>query len=303
MRPTAIALALLLSLFSHMPAAYAAAAEADENRPGTLQQIIPGHYIYINGARASGVIETSDGVVVIDALTTEAMARDERQKIAATIGKPVRYLISSTFHDNYTKGNLAYQDALRIGHELYNEDLLAMLKEDKVGAAEEAARLPQLSFRESMTLHAGGKEIRILHLGRGHTRGDSVVLVPQDRIAYVSELLFYDRFPWMNSGYVEWIETIDKVLALPADIFVPGQGHERMTMADLRQNSRRALTNMRQVLVDARDAVQREIARGASEDQAVANVQLVQHKDLQGYQQQRETVVRRTYRALKGTLQ
>jgi hypothetical protein len=72
-------------------------------------------------------------------------------------------------------------------------------------------------------------------------------------------------------------------------------------MADPR-TSRQALIRFRQVLVDARDAVQREIARGATEDQAVAAVRLPQHQGLNGYRQQRETVVRRTYQDLKGTL-
>jgi hypothetical protein len=59
----------------------------------------------------------------------------------------------------------------------------------------------------------------------------------------------------------------------------------------------------RQVLVDFRDGVQKEIAAGATEDQAVARVMLPQHKALGSYDQQREVVVRRTYQDLKGTLQ
>jgi hypothetical protein len=63
-----------------------------------------------------------------------------------------------------------------------------------------------------------------------------------------------------------------------------------------------ALVRFRQILVDARDAVEKEIVRGATEDQAVAAVQLRQYQGLNGYRQQRETVVRRTFQDLKGTL-
>ncbi len=149
-----------------------------------------------------------------------------------------------------------------------------------------------------MTFYFGGKEIQILHIGRAHTRGDSIVFVPEDRIVYLSELLFYDRFPWMESGYVNWIQALDIALNLDADIFVPGHG----TMSDDPRQSRQAVVRFRQILVDARDAVQKEIARGATEDQVLATVLLPQYKDLSGYQQQREVVVRRTYRDLKGTL-
>lgn len=298
-----LAFLLLLSVFvlaTEAAVSPASAQGAENAQPGTLEQIIPGHFMYTNGARMSGVIVTSEGVVVVDALTDEAMAKNERQLIADTIRQPVRYLISSTFHDNYTGGNVAYQDVVRIGHENYKADLLDMMKADHVPAAQQTARLPHLTYRDRMTLQLGGKEIQILHIGKAHTRGDSIVFIPADRIVYVSELFFYDRFPWMNSGYSDWINAIDIVLNLDADIFVPGQGPANW-MSDPRA-SRQALVRFRQVLVDARDAVEREIARGATEDQAVAAVQLRQYQGLNGYRQQRETVVRRTYRDLKGAL-
>jgi len=302
---SAVTLAFLLplSVFAFATEAVVSpiSSQAAESSPtGTLEQIIPGHFMYTNGARMSGVIVTNEGVIVLDALTDEAMANNERQLIASTIRQPVRYLISSTFHDNYTGGNVAYQDVIRIGHENYKADLLDMMKTDNVSAAQQAARLPHLTYRDRMTLQLGGKEIQILHVGKAHTRGDSIVFVPADRIVYVSELFFYDRFPWMNSGYSDWINAIDIVLKLEADIFVPGQGPANWTSDP--SASRQALIRFRQILVDARDAVQREIARGATEDQAVAAVQLPHYEGLNGYRQQRETVVRRTYQDLKGTL-
>jgi len=151
-----------------------------------------------------------------------------------------------------------------------------------------------------MTLHLGGKEIQILYLGRAHTRGDAIVFVPQDRIAYLSEVFFDGRFPFMNDGYVEWIATIDAALKLDADIFVPGQGPS--AIASNPRGSREALMRTRQVLVEFRDAVKGEIARGATEDQAVARVLLPQYRGVVGYDPQRAVLVRRMYRDLKGTL-
>ena len=276
-----------------------ASAQASEDlQTGTLLQIIPGHYRYNSNGFISGVIVTSEGVVVVDALSNEAMAEHERQLIASIIGQPVRYLISSPFHNNYTRGNVAYQDVTSIGHENYKADLLALMEEDNVPMAEQEARLPDQTYRDRMMLHLGGKEIQILHIGPAHTRGDSIVFVPEDRIVYMSELFFYERFPWMNSGYINWINAIDIALNLEADIFVPSHGF----MSDDPLESREALVRFRQTLVDARDAVQREIAQGATEDQVAATVLLPQYESLSGYQQQREVVVRRTYRDLKGTL-
>jgi stress response protein YsnF len=50
-----------------------------------------------------------------------------------------------------------------------------------------------------------------------------------------------------------------------------------------------------------RNAVQKEIARGATKDQAVAAIKLPQYEEMQGYESQREVAVRRTYREMMCT--
>ena len=300
---TALAVMIPLSvaaILNDMRFRPAMAAQADGPQTGRLEQIIPGHYVYSSGPRISGVIATEEGVVVLDALSSEAMAKHERQLIASTIKLPVRYLISSTFHGNYALGNVAYQDAVRIGHENYRTDLIEMMTMEKMPAAQQAAMLPHQTFRDRMTLYLGGKEIQILHIGRAHTRGDSIVFVPADRIVYLSEVFFDGRFPFMNDGDVDWIHALDVALNFEADVFVPGQGPSNV--ASNPRGSREALVRARQVLVDFRDAVKTEIARGATEDQTVAAVLLPQYREMVGYQQQREVLVRRMYRDLKGTL-
>jgi glyoxylase-like metal-dependent hydrolase (beta-lactamase superfamily II) len=264
-----------------------------------LRQIIPGHYTYSSTTYNSGVIVTTDGVVVLDALNSEAVARAQREAIASTIRQPVRVLVSSTFHNNYSKGNVAYSDVTRIGHENYMTDLRALMQREKVPAEEQKARLPNQTFRDRLTLYLGGKEIQILYVGRGHTRGDSIVFVPQDRIVYLSELFFADQFLFINDGYgLDWLRALDAVDALGADIFVPGHGPIPEDPRETRQSLRR----FRQMLVDVRDAVQKEVARGATEDQAVAAIRWPQYEKMQAYDNQRETAVRRLYQQLTGKL-
>src|SRR4030095_5737339 len=67
---------------------------AERNRTGTLRQLIPGYYVFSPTSFNSGVIATSDGVVVLDALSSEAIARQEREAIASVIKQPVRFLVS-----------------------------------------------------------------------------------------------------------------------------------------------------------------------------------------------------------------
>ena len=211
------------------PCSRAGAPAGQAASSGSLRQLIPGHYVYstTNAGRAfsSGVIATSEGAVVVDALDSEAIARAQRESISATIKQPVRYLVSSSFHDPYSKGNLAYADVFKIGHENYRAGLLDQMKRGGASAEEQRSRLPTATFRDRLTFHVGGKEFQILHFGRAHTLGDSIVFVPQDRIAYLSEVFFSEEFPNMAQGYgVSWLRVLEAVEALGADIFVPGHG-------------------------------------------------------------------------------
>ena len=270
---------------------------------GSLRQIVPGHYLYstTNEGRLfnSGVVVTSDGVLVIDALGSEASARAARGSISSVIKQPVRYLVSSSFHDPFSKGNIAYGDVFKLGHDNYRTGLLDQMQRGGASAEEQRARLPNETFRDRATFYFGGKEIQVLHFGRAHTRGDSIVFVPQDRIAYMSEVFYSQEFPNMAMGYgVSWLRVLDAVDALGADIFVPGHG----PVPEDPRGTRTELQRMRQILVDARDAIQSEIARGATEDQAVAAVKLQPYANLPSYGGQREVVVRRMYKELTGNL-
>ena len=273
-------------------------------RTGSLRQVIPGHYVYTTNNEGrlfnSGVVATNDGVVVFDALATDAIARAERQAIANVIKQPVRYLVSSPFHDPFNGGGAVYADVFKVAHENYRAGLIDQMQRGNVPGDVQQARLPNATYRDRMTFYLGGKEIQVLHFGNAHTRGDSVLFVPQERIVYMSEVFFNEEFPNMTGGYgVSWIRVLDAVRALDADIFIPGHG----PVPDDPKQTRAALDRARQILVEARDGIQNEIARGATEDQAVAAVKLDQYSKLYAFAGQREVVLRRIYKELKGTLQ
>ena len=275
------------------------ASSQQTQRQTALRQIIPGHYVFSSGTFDSGIIATSEGVVVLDALNSEAVGKAERDVIANTIRQPVRFSVSSTFHNNYSKGNVAFADVWKIGHENYRIDLIALMRRERVPADEQKARLPDETYRDRITLYLGGKEIQVLFLGRGHTRGDSIIYVPQDRIVYLSELFFAGQFLYIDDGYgLDWLKTLDAVDALGADIFVPAHGPIPADPRDTRQE----LGRFRQMLVDIRDAVQQEVKRGSTEDQAVAVIRWPQYEKMQGYNAEREVAVRRLYQQLTGAL-
>lgn len=294
---------LAISLLMAVALSTAAASQAPATL-GSLRQISPGHYVYTfnNNGRLfnSGIVATADGALVFDALETEAVARAERQAIADTIRQPVRYLVMSPFHDPFNGGSAVYADVFKLAHDNYRIGLIDQMQRGNVPADVQRARMPSATYRDRMTFYLGGKEIQVLHFGAAHTKGDSVLFVPQDRIVYMSEVFFNEEFPNMAGGYgVSWIRVLDAVKALDADIFIPGHG----PIPDDPRQTRAALERARRILVEARDGVQNEITRGATEDQAVAAVKLQQYDKLYAFGAQREVVLRRIYKELKGTLQ
>ena len=121
---------------------------------GSLRQIIPGHYAYSTTNAAgrvfsSGVIVTSEGALVVDALDSEAIARAERESISSIIKQPVRYLVSSSFHDPFSKGNIAYADVFKIGHENYRAGLLDQMERGGASAEERAGEAAERDVSRS----------------------------------------------------------------------------------------------------------------------------------------------------------
>ena len=83
---------------------------------------------------------------------------------------------------------------------------------------------PTVTFSESMTLFLGGREIRLLFLGRGHTGGDVVVLLPRERVLVSGDLLTAGP-AYLGDGYpTEWIATLDRLKNLEFDTVLPGHG-------------------------------------------------------------------------------
>ena len=83
---------------------------------------------------------------------------------------------------------------------------------------------PEIVLSDHLTLYRGTREIRILYFGRGHTGGDVVVYLPQERILITGDLI-YERLSYMGDAYFEdWVETLEKLKSLDFDWFLPGHG-------------------------------------------------------------------------------
>ncbi len=84
---------------------------------------------------------------------------------------------------------------------------------------------PTLTFTGKMTLWLGKLEVQLLQLGRGHTKGDTVVWLPAERILFSGDLVEFDATPYAGDAYFsDWPQTLDNLAALEPVKLVPGRG-------------------------------------------------------------------------------
>jgi glyoxylase-like metal-dependent hydrolase (beta-lactamase superfamily II) len=83
---------------------------------------------------------------------------------------------------------------------------------------------PGLTFGRELTVHLGSREVRVAFLGKGNTEGDTVVLVPDARVAVTGDLLVAPVPYGYGCHPTEWIETLRRLMATGATTIVPGHG-------------------------------------------------------------------------------
>lgn len=84
--------------------------------------------------------------------------------------------------------------------------------------------LPNLTFSSQLTLHLGGREIRILHHDRAVTPGDAFLYLPQEKIVIAGDLLVNPISFALSSYPTGWLRTLEYIDSLDATLMVPGHG-------------------------------------------------------------------------------
>lgn len=220
----------------------------------------------------TGVVIGDDAVMVIDTQATPTMAADVIRRIREVTDKPIKYVVLSHYHAVRVLGASAYAPE----HIIASEDTLSLIKErgeqDKASEIGRFPRLfrnvesvpagltwPTLTFTGKMTLWLGKLEVQLLQLGRGHTKGDTVVWLPAERILFSGDLVEFDATPYAGDAYFsDWPATLDAVAALKPAQLVPGRGAALQTEADVAA----ALSGTRAFIADVWASVKTGVAAG-----------------------------------------
>lgn len=192
----------------------------------------------------TGVVVGDDGVMVIDAQATPLMAREVIRRIRAVTSKPIKYVVLSHYHAVRVLGASAYRAEHIIASEATRELIAERGAQDMKSEIGRFPRLfrgaetipgltwPTITFREEMTLFMGKLEVRIIHPGPGHTRGDTIVWVPSQRVLFSGDLVEYEAGIYTGDAHFEeWPDTLDTLKALRPKALVPGRGPALTTPA------------------------------------------------------------------------
>jgi cyclase len=85
--------------------------------------------------------------------------------------------------------------------------------------------LPKQTFSGELSLRVGERELHLIEVGPAHTRGDTLVHLPAERVLYTGDILFAGAHPIAWAGPVSnWIAACERILALDPQAIVPGHG-------------------------------------------------------------------------------
>lgn len=173
------------------------------------------------------VLRTERGSVIVDTMTFRLQGEQLRERAEAFAGGPAVKVINTHYHIDHTHGNPAFPAGTEI---IATERTRAYLLELDAGywEGEDKAFLPSKTFETRHEFSVGGKTVRVLHLGVGHTGGDALVHFVEDRVVHFGDLFFNRVYPGIDleaGGSVRgWIETLDRALELDFEYAIPGHG-------------------------------------------------------------------------------
>jgi len=223
-----------------------------------IQMVKPGLYVVPGGGANSIVRVTNEGVILVDTkLPGEANYSALMEQIRSVTMQPVKVVIVTHHHADHTGNNDRFVAAgvQVIGHEQLAKNL------DTYQFDPRPAKPSTTYNTTEHTVRLGGVEVRVLHFGRAHTGGDSVVYFPDVKVVATSDAVTTGTqgplADYAGGGsFGEWTRVLDAMLKLDFDTAIPGAGPV-LTRADV-QDFRTKITT---VMTRAAELVQKGVPK------------------------------------------
>ena len=214
-----------------------------EPKTVSFTQLADNAYAYTaEGDPNTGVIIGDDCVMVIDAQATPVMAQDVIRHIRTVTDKPIRHVVLSHYHAVRVLGASGYGAANIIASRDTYDLIVERGEQDYQSEFERFPRLfqaaesipgltwPNIVFERELSVWLGKTEVRLLQLGRGHTKGDTVAWMPREGVLFSGDLVEFGATPYTGDAYLrDWPATLDRIAALEPRALVPGRGDALQT--------------------------------------------------------------------------
>lgn len=225
---------------------------------------VAGPVYMLEGAGGNiGVSAGEDGTLIVDDQFAPLAEKIEAALQKLATGK-VRYVLNTHWHGDHTGGNEHFggSGATIVAHanvrsRLSSDQEVKLFGQKYPPRPKEA--LPVITFQESLSVHFNGEEIKVIHLAKGHTDGDSVVFFTKSNVVHTGDQFFNGIYPFIDldsggnvQGYINNVAMLIKLIPADAKI-IPGHG----PLANIED-----LKRFHKMLLATSDMVQSKIKEG-----------------------------------------
>jgi len=196
----------------------------------------------------AGLIVGDDHAVLVDTFIDLPNTQELLDACKKVTDLPISTVVNTHHNADHTWGNQLVGGATFVGHHRCRAELLTGVQPGALAALSQADAAPggvgymqrafepfdfsditpvapAVTFEDFLFLHPGGTTVKLEHFGACHTLGDIVAWVPSERVLFAGDLAFIGSTPLVWEGsLVNWIETVESLLALRPDVIVPGHG-------------------------------------------------------------------------------
>lgn len=220
-----------------------------------LQEVGDGLYAYLQpdggwGWSNAGLVADGDSTLLIDTLYDLALTEQMLQAMRRAVPAASRLdtLVNTHANGDHCYGNQLVGGARIVASERTAAEMtdlppaaMAALIEQAPAMGELGAffldcfgafdfdgiepALPQETFAGELSMRVGERKLHLIEVGPAHTRGDTLVHVPSERVLFTGDILFSEAHPIAWAGPVSnWIAACDRILAMDVAVIVPGHG-------------------------------------------------------------------------------
>src|SRR5437762_2129633 len=161
-----------------------------QKKPGPLRiEKVKDDLYMISGEGGNvAVYVTTEGVVLVDDMFDRNHA-DILAQVKSVTDKPLKYVLNTHQHDDHAGGDLKMLPIAEvIAHKNARANLVHIKQpyyEDTPGTP---IGLPRITFSDEASVFLGGKEVRAVHFGRGHTNGDAFIYFPELSVIHTGDM-------------------------------------------------------------------------------------------------------------------